>query len=274
VKIWTFSDLHLRDANASFDRIFPAGVPDADVCVCAGDLVAGDPEAGVEWVDRHVGGHMPTILVMGNHEFYNRSASMQRLRELAGRAAVRTRGRVSVLDDMGITIGGTRFLGSTLWYSLEIFGRDPESMARSARGAASLNDRNLIRRDDASTSRWEPADARRQHLQSRRWLEAELAASQLPTVVVTHHAPHPSSIADQYKDDWATAGFVSDLSDVIERYRPVAWLHGHTHTSFDYEVGSTRVTCNPRGYGKENSDGFDPEMVIHLGDPKPRPRGL
>ena len=30
---------------------------------------------------------------------------------------------------------------------------------------------------------------------------------------------------------------------------PVAlWIHGHTHTAFDYTVDGTRVVCNPRGY--------------------------
>lgn len=267
-----FSDLHLRGAGASFNRIFPS-IPDADVCVVAGDLIAGDPAAGVEWLDEHIGRHMPVVMVHGNHEFYNREASMERLRTLAGRAAVRTQGRVSVLDDMSLTIDGVRFIGSTMWYDLEIFGTDPVSMAQAARGAASLNDRNKIRRDDASTARWEPADARRAHRQSRAWLEQELEASTLPTVVVTHHAPHPSSIALQYTNDWATAGFVSALSDVIERHQPLAWLHGHTHNSFDYAVGSTRIVCNPHGYGRENAAGFDPGLVIEVGGLKPRPPG-
>jgi Icc-related predicted phosphoesterase len=272
LRIWLFSDLHVRDSDASFDRIFPA-IPDADVCVVPGDLIAGDPVAGVHWLDEHIAGRMPTILVHGNHEFYSRTASMERLRELAGRAAVRTGGRVHVLDDMGITIGGTRFLGSTLWYSLELYGSDPVSMAHAARGAATLNDRNLIRRDDKSTARWEPADARRAHLKSRAWIDAELSASEMPTVVVTHHAPHPGSIAPRYKEDPATAGFVSNLSSVIERHQPELWLHGHTHNSFDYVVGATRIVCNPHGYGRENADRFDSSLVIELPDPKPRPPG-
>jgi Icc-related predicted phosphoesterase len=274
MRIWLFSDLHMSSSLDALDYYLPGGIPDADVCVVPGDLLAGDPANGVAWLNWRIARHMPVVFVLGNHEFYNRAASMQRLRELAGRAAVRTDNRVSVLDDMGITIAGVRILGSTLWYSLEVFGTDPESMAHAARGAASLNDRNLIRRDDASTARWEPADARRQHLASKAWLEAEMAASELPVVVVTHHAPHPGSIAPIYKDDWATAGFVSDMSDVIEKYQPALWVHGHTHASFDYEIGSTRIVCNPHGYGRENADRFDPGLVIELPDPKPRPRGL
>jgi len=26
------------------------------------------------------------------------------------------------------------------------------------------------------------------------------------------------------------------------------WTHGHTHEDFDYEIGTCRVVCNPRGY--------------------------
>ncbi len=273
MKVWLFSDLHLRDAGADPRFVIPS-IPDADVCICAGDMIAGDPEAGVWWLDRYVGQHMPVVMTLGNHEFYSRSVSMARLRELAGRTAVRTLGRVSVLDDMAITIGGYKILGSTLWYDLELYGRDPVSMAHAARGAGQLNDSRMIRRDDRSTAPWTPTDARRQHLQSRAWLEQELAASDLPTIVVTHHAPHPGSLAPQYKDDPATAGFVSDMSDVIERYRPALWIHGHTHTSFDYVVGATRITCNPHGYGAENRAGWNPALVIDLPDPNPRPRGL
>jgi Icc-related predicted phosphoesterase len=274
VRIWLFSDLHLRDAGANPDLVFASGIPDADICIVPGDVIAGDPTAGVWWLDRYVGAHMPVVMVHGNHEFYSSTESMERLRTLAGRAAVRTQGRVTVLDDMGLTLDGVRILGSTLWYNLEVFGTDPVTMANSARGAASLNDNRRIRRDDQTTARWEPADARRQHTLSRAWLEAELAASDLPTIVVTHHAPHSGSIAPIYRDDWSTAGFVSDLSHVIEQYQPLLWAHGHTHTSFDYSVGLTRIVCNPKGYGLENALGFNPALVINVADPKPRPRGV
>jgi hypothetical protein len=28
------------------------------------------------------------------------------------------------------------------------------------------------------------------------------------------------------------------------------WVHGHTHSNFNYEVEGTKVVCNPRGYAK------------------------
>jgi len=50
---------------------------------------------------------------------------------------------------------------------------------------------------------------------------------------------------------------------------PVLWIHGHTHTSFDYRVGNCRVLCNPRGYqaaGRplpENA-AFNPGLVVQV----------
>ena len=43
--------------------------------------------------------------------------------------------------------------------------------------------------------------------------------------------------------------------------RAALWIHGHTHTAFDYDVRGTRVVCNPRGYPHETT-GFDPALVV------------
>jgi Icc-related predicted phosphoesterase len=267
VKVWLFSDLHLPNDAVHVRRVLP-GTPDADVCVVAGDLTNGRPDDAVHWLDENIGGRMPVLYVLGNHEFYDQERSMETARGLAQRAAWHTSDRVRVLDDMGATIGGVRFLGSTLWYDLQLNGSDPDNMARAYDGASRLNDSRFLHH---GTTRWSPSFARAQHLQSRAWLEAELAASDLPVVVVTHHAPHPSSIAPEYERDLSTAAFVSDLTDVIERHQPALWLHGHTHTSFDYTVGETRIVCNPRGYGRENARRFDPAMVLEIDGYEPKP---
>ena len=52
---------------------------------------------------------------------------------------------------------------------------------------------------------------------------------------------------------------------MIEEQRPALWVHGHTHDSCDYQVGVTRVVCNPRGYEDENKR-FDPELVVTVND--------
>jgi hypothetical protein len=46
---------------------------------------------------------------------------------------------------------------------------------------------------------------------------------------------------------------------------PDLWVHGHTHNSFDYMFGKTRVVVNPYGYKDvEVNPQFDKSLVIKL----------
>ena len=43
--------------------------------------------------------------------------------------------------------------------------------------------------------------------------------------------------------------YSSNLDDfIINNPKIKTWIHGHTHESFDYMIGSTQIVCNPRGY--------------------------
>jgi Icc-related predicted phosphoesterase len=85
-----------------------------------------------------------------------------------------------------------------------------------------------------------------------------------PTVVVSHHAPHPGSLHPRYANDLISAAYVSDLTAVIATGKPALWVHGHVHAAFDYRVGATHVICNAHGYGAENPN-FDPALVVEVG---------
>jgi Icc-related predicted phosphoesterase len=69
-------------------------------------------------------------------------------------------------------------------------------------------------------------------------------------VVVVHHAPSSASVAECYKGDLLMNGnFYTDLSEfILDRPQIKLWVHGHMHNRSDYEIGDTRVVCNPRGY--------------------------
>ena len=112
--------------------------------------------------------------------------------------------------------------------------------------------------------RFRPQEALAVHEASRAFLEETLAEPfDGPSVVVTHHAPHPKSINERYALDPLNVAFASDLSEVILEGRPQLWLHGHTHTSSDYRIGATRIVANPHGYGRENP-AFDPSLVVEV----------
>lgn len=259
MKLWIFSDLH-RD----FDDWQPHFVPDADVCVVAGDVGEGLANS-IRWLHHHIArDHMPVVFVAGNHEFYGHAVdeSFEEARALQVACP-----DVTFLENDSVVIGGTRFVGATLWTDYEVLAEstdDPGFAMRWAMQACALgmNDHRKIKYRKKPWLRWRPEEARKTHLASRAYLEQALAEPHKgPTVVVTHHAPHRGSIAPRFAKDTITAAYASDLTAVIEAGRPDLWVHGHMHDSFDYDVGSTRVLCNPRGYARENL-AFVADLVV------------
>lgn len=276
MKIWTISDLHL--GGAVFDRkqqFIWRQIPDADVCVVAGDMTNGNIESSMLWLRNHIGVHMPVIFVLGNHDYYGDAIDRT---FIAGKIAAAELG-IHLLEDESVTIAGTRFIGCTLWTDYQVYEgtesseeKRAEHRARYMQAAAlGLNDHKMIRLVDEEPGRFLPMHARDFHLGSRVNLRKMLAQHHDgPTVVVTHHCPHRNSIHDDFAGDSLTPAFCSDLSDIIEAFQPELWVHGHTHSAFDYDVGDTRVVCNPRGYHWEHGD-FDPEKVVDISRFGPKP---
>ncbi|BDA85424.1 phosphatase [Aureimonas sp. SA4125] len=263
MKIWIISDLHLGRHEDDIDL----DIPDADVCVCAGDVY--QPLLGsLRLLGTRVARRMPVVFVAGNHEFYG--DEFVRARALAKATPVPG---VHLLDDDTVTIDGVRFVGATLWTDYALYAGGLSAKAADVEIANAMevagrliNDHSRIRvGSDGAARWWTPSDARRVHQRSRAYIEGELA---LPfdgaTVVVTHHAPHAGSIAPQYRESVLNPAFASDLSSTIETGRPALWVHGHVHSACDYRVGDTRVICNPCGYRHEYS-GWDPRLVVEVG---------
>ena len=252
MRLQIFSDVHF-DVIDGFAPRLAAGV---DVVVVAGDVCEGLPR-GIRWLRRHLGPAVAIVLVPGNHEYFG---SCRATEAEAGAVAAREHG-VALLDDSEAVFGGIRFIGSTLWTDFDVFGRDRRQEAMALAQAFMVDHRQMR---EADGRRFLPEDARRQHLASRAFIESRLGIAHAgPSVVVTHHGPHRHSLAARYRDDLLSAAFISDLAGLIDTHQPALWVHGHTHTSFDYLVGRTRVVCNPHGYGNENP-AFDGDLVIDL----------
>ncbi len=99
------------------------------------------------------------------------------------------------------------------------------------------------------------------------WVAHEFAADMCflehepADVIVTHHLPHRRSIASEYANSPINCFFLNPLA--MRKLHPKLWIHGHTHTRFDYVENDTRVVCNPLGYKSERT-GFDPEFVVEV----------
>jgi predicted phosphodiesterase len=244
MRIQIYSDLHLEREPFAPPKV------QADLAVLAGDIANG--AAGIEWAKQTFS--VPVIYLAGNHEFYE--GEFDSVQE-AMRSAARD-GAVELLDCSELVLSGVRFLGCTLWTDYSLVVEAQRSAVIEA--ARKLNpDYQLIRNGER---KFAPEDAIALCSRHRAWLGAKLVEP-FPgkTAVITHFAPHPLSIAPAYVGHPANPGFVLDLTEMMGL--AALWIHGHTHTSFDYVVRGTRVVCNPRGYPGEPS-GFHPNLTVEL----------
>jgi predicted phosphodiesterase len=241
LRLRILSDLHLEAAD------FAVPAAEADVVVLAGDIANGGD--GIAWGQVAFDG--PVLYVAGNHEFFDREYDDARLEmQSAARNSA-----VTLMEREERIMGGVRFLGCTLWTDFQLDGE--AGFARAMRHRSWLVDYSAIRWGERLL---EPDDTIGIHRGDAAWLAARLETPfDGPTVVITHHAPHRNSIAPAFATHPLNPGFVSDLDALMGR--AALWIHGHTHTAFDYDVRGTRVVCNPRGYPHETT-GFDPGLVI------------
>lgn len=277
IRVRVLSDLHL-EGN------MPEAIPGAaaDLVVLAGDI--HNHAEGLRWAAENFDADVPVIYVPGNHEYYDGAFGAL---DAAMRDTARSLGNVHYLNGDVYTSPDGRFrvLGTTLWTDFALFGDDEATLAAAMTACArTMFDFNGVIQVDwtaagapmqGESRALTPADTLALHRGARAWLEAELAKPwQGQTIVVTHHAPHRASLAERYANEIGSAGFVSDLGPLVAP--PAAlWIHGHTHTSFDYETTSgTRVVCNPRGYirrktGERENPAFAWDKIVTLAHADP-----
>ena len=225
----------------------------ADVVVLAGDIHV--KRHGLQWIFKQ-NFEVPVLYVLGNHEFYR--ANFPSLIDQLKVAAEGT--NVRVLENDSVEIGGYRFFGCTFWSDMELLD---DQHASSKAAADFMNDYRLIRLGKTNR-RLSPGDTKAWHARSvRKLTEFFKTGEPQRSIVVTHHAPSIQSIVERYRVHPVSAAFASNMDDFIRDRQPPLWIHGHTHESFDYRIGKTRIVCNPRGYVStaENKE-FRPDFTV------------
>lgn len=243
MRVQILSDLHFefdRDGGEAFARAVPVA---GDVLVLAGDLLPlraqGEVRRAFGWFCErfpHV------VFVPGNHEYYRtRPADAEAV--LA--ACAQGFRNLHVLAPGIAVIDRIRFVGAALWF--------PSTVDEASyRGV--LNDFRLI---DGFVP-W----VHETHAAHLAFLEANVRRGD---VVVTHHLPHPRSVAPQYAGSPLNRFFLAeDAAGCVERSGARLWIHGHTHVACDYVVGATRVICNPRGYPGEATASVDTGLAVDV----------
>jgi Icc-related predicted phosphoesterase len=244
MRIQLLSDLHFEH-QADVGRSFVASLnPDVcDVLVLAGDICT--VEAGLlNAITLFCQRFQQVVLVPGNHEFYGTTrgrvnATLQKAR--------RRNPNLHLLQRDVVEIGGKRFLGTPLWFP-------PTPTAKL--NEAVWSDFSCIQ----GFAKW----VYQENAMDMEFFRRELREGD---IVVTHYLPSFQSVHPRYAGEPNNCYFVCSLLDeLIEDRKPAVWMHGHTHESADYMIGSTRIVCNPFGYadlGMLNGP-FQDEKIIDV----------
>jgi len=262
MKLRILSDLHLEHHT-------PASIPDcaADVVILAGDIANG--RDGIDWAARNFS--TPVVYVPGNHEYYENNIDAV---DAVMAAASAQAGHVHLLNHAVLTLTPVgeppvRFIGATWWTDYALFGMDRREASMQACAGVMLDHRLIeLQEADGRKRTFTPHDALARHEAASDWLARELARPFAGrTVVVTHHAPDLGSLDPRFSHDLVSGGFISRRPDLVSRTD--LWVHGHTHTGFDYRLGDSRVVCNPRGYvrrktGELENTAFDWNYTVEI----------
>jgi Icc-related predicted phosphoesterase len=268
MKAWIVSDIHLtRLPGMTLSP--PFAVPDADICICAGDT-AGEISTAIDYFLADVEPIMPVVMTLGNHEYVG--LTIDKAIQRAKRRAAGS--NIHILENETVELGGVRFIGATLWTDFEVEQGDGDELPPELRLQIAkqdignyIGDYTEIRSSTDHGMPLTPDETIDRHHVSRAYLERQLAIP-FPgkTVVVSHHAPLPRSLDRRFAGNVSNAAYASDLSALIARGRPDYWMHGHVHQHADYLEGRTRVICNARGFSSDRrfDNGFDPGLVITI----------
>lgn len=258
MRLQIFSDLHLEFG----ERDIPPLAKDTDFVVLAGDIAPACTRRIADIAETWIGARH-ILYVPGNHEYYGRD--IEDARSELGQDC-RWRG-VTLLDPGVAVIGHVHFIGATLWTDFRLDGAGSEAWAHRDVGENLADFTGAIRDRKAEGGLLTTYDTARRHAEDRAFIEAELSTARdagRTAVVITHHAPSPRCVRPWFASNPLNAGFASDLEDLILRFQPPLWIHGHIHDPIDERIGETRVIANPRGYpGVEGRD-FNPAFVLEV----------
>lgn len=239
MKISIASDLHLE-----FQSLNLVNDSKSEVLVLAGDVVSFLGEnfdqyqefflnVSAEW--EHV------IYILGNHEYYG---SYIEHTESILRDYLKPFPNIYILNNSSLDIGEFCFVGGTLWTNLN--NNNPLTSIYLL-SSKILNDFKMIRIGSGPGRKLLPSDTYQYHIKTMEVIEQ---SEHNKVIVVTHHAPSFRSISPEYSHLYhLNGGFASDLDNFILKHNNIKiWIHGHIHHESDYNIGDTRIICNPRGH--------------------------
>ena len=290
------SDIH-ADYNESHNYLFNF---DNDFVINCGDTGGNSTVAG-NWITNFM---RKGVTVIGNHFGYSSSfperdgiqnvERYENTKHISNTKAWQVQQLFNLLSDKNITLlsntcieyNGIIIIGTCLYTDFDLYGKDhrEECMAYAKKY---MNDFRLpVVLDNQSYTQgkdgtWIPHTKKKSISCIRTFSPSDHAAyfqysfgfikqkveeyKNKPIIIVTHHAPSPYSISEEYAGSMLNAAFASNLNEfIIEHPQIRLWAHGHTHSPCDYILGETRVVCCPFGYNNENNFNLPYEYGLRI----------
>ena len=226
-------------------------------------------------------GRFPHVIyIAGNHEHYHGDfpKTIPHIKDVLSYIP-----NLHVLDKETLVLDDITFIGGTLWTDMN--QEDKETLARMS---GMMNDFRCVTNSDRKVHRrvpvykkdengeyimqkvgeinslvedgfkmkaedatFSPVDAVVDHKAMLEYIRLMIEGKfDQKFVVVGHHSPSRQSTHPRYAAEAIMNGGYSSRLDnfILDHPQIKLWTHGHTHEDFDYQIGSTRIVCNPRGY--------------------------
>jgi hypothetical protein len=260
MKIALASDVHLEFGDLDFENNSGADVLilGGDICV-ASDMAQRDPYNTMgehyrsnrfhAFFERCCERFPHVIFIVGNHEHYHGdfAKTVPHFKDVLSYLP-----NLHILEKETFVLDDITFVGGTLWTDMN--RRDNRTLHEISRMMNDFRcvDNSAKTEDDRGwPGRFNTVDAANDHDAMVAFVRATVEANPAGRyVVVGHHAPSRLSTHPRYAHEAImNGGYSSELDDFILDHPQIKlWTHGHTHEDFDYQIGSCRILCNPRGY--------------------------
>ena len=260
MKIALVSDIHLEFGDLDFDNDSGADVLilGGDICVGA-DMAQRDPYNTMgehyrsnrfhAFFERCCERFPHVIFIVGNHEHYHGdfAKTVPHFKDV-----LRYLPNLHILEKETFVLNDITFIGGTLWTDMNKRSvRTLHEISRMMNDFRCVDHSAKLADQRGWGGRFTTTDAADDHDAMLAFIQATVEANPAGRyVVVGHHAPSRLSTHPKYAHEAImNGGYSSQLDDFILDHPQIKlWTHGHTHEDFDYQIGSCRILCNPRGY--------------------------
>jgi len=260
MKIALASDVHLEFGDLDFDNDSGADVLilGGDICVAA-DIAQRDPHRIMgeqyrstrfhDFFERCCARFPHVIFIVGNHEHYHGdfAKTVPHFKDVLGYLP-----NLHILEKETFVLNNITFIGGTLWTDMNKRSvRTLHEISRMMNDFRCVDHSAKLADQRGWGGRFTTTDAADDHDAMLAFVRTTVEANPAGRyVVVGHHAPSRLSTHPRYAHEAImNGGYSSELDDFILDHPQIKlWTHGHTHEDFDYQIGSCRILCNPRGY--------------------------